>query len=111
MPISADYLAFICELLAPLGRIRSKRMFGGAGLYCDEYFFAIVIDDQLYLKTDAENRAEFEREALEPFRYEARGKIVQLGYHRAPDEALDSPELMRPWARSALAAALRARKP
>ncbi|GAB2876430.1 TfoX/Sxy family protein [Uliginosibacterium flavum] len=110
MSVSADYIAYLTELFAPLGRIRSKRMFGGAGLYCDELFFAIVIDDVLYLKVDEHNRAQFEAEGLEPFRYEAKGKLAQMNYYRAPDEALDSPALMHPWARSALAAALRAKK-
>lgn len=109
MPVSPDYLAWLCELLAPLGEIRSKRMFGGAGLYCDGLFFAIVVDDVLYLKADHESRAQFEREGLEPFSYEAKGKRMVMNYFRAPDEALESPELMRPWGRLALGAALRAR--
>ncbi|MDP5238440.1 TfoX/Sxy family protein [Uliginosibacterium sp. 31-16] len=110
MSASAEYLAYLAELLAPLGRIRTKRMFGGAGIYCEELFFAIVIDDVLYLKVDDESRAAFEAEGLEPFRYEAKGKLMQMNYYRAPDEALESPALMQPWARDALAAALRARK-
>lgn len=111
MAVSPDYLEWLSELFAPLGRIRSKRMFGGAGLYCDELFFAIVVDEVLYLKADEQSRADFEQEGLEAFSYEAKGKRVSLNYFRAPDEALDSPELMQPWARKALAAALRARKP
>ena len=110
MTVSADYIAYLTELFAPLGRIASRRMFGGAGIYCDDLFFAIVIDDVLYLKVDELNRAQFEAEGMEPFRYEAKGKLTQMNYYRAPDEALDSPALMHPWARSALAAALRARK-
>mgnify|MGYP000287609516 CR=1 FL=1 len=30
------------ELLAPLGRARARRMFGGHGLYVDDLFVAIV---------------------------------------------------------------------
>lgn len=110
MSTSAEYLDYLRELFAPLGSIRSKRMFGGAGIYCDEIFFALVVSDVLYLKVDEQNRAEFEREGLEPFSYEAQGRErVTMSYYRAPDEALDSPALMQPWARSAIAAALRAR--
>ena len=111
MSVSADYLDYLREQLAPLGRITSRRMFGSVGLYCDDLFFAIVSDDQLYLKVDAENRHDFEREGLEPFSYEANGKVSTMNYYRAPDEAMDTPALMQPWARSAIAAALRARKP
>lgn len=109
MGVSAEYLDFICELMQPLGSIRSKRMFSGAGIYCDGLFFALVIDDILYLKADDENRPAFEREGLEPFTYEMRGKPTKMSYYRVPDEAMDSPALMLPWARGALAAALRAR--
>lgn len=109
MSTSPEYVSYLHELLAPLGSIRTRRMFGSVGMYCDELFFAIVSGDVLYLKVDDENRAEFEREGLEAFTYESDGVIHALSYYRAPDEALDSPALMQPWARSALAAALRAR--
>jgi DNA transformation protein len=36
---------------------------------------------------------------------------MKLNYHTPPDEALESPALMLPWARLALAAAVAARKP
>ena len=111
MSVSAEYLDYLRELLAPLGRITSRRMFGSVGLYCDGLFFAIVSDDLLYLKVDAETRADFEREGLEAFSYELEGRIATMNYYRAPDEAMDSSGLMRPWAERAIAAALRARKP
>lgn len=108
MSVSADFLEFLRELLQPLGVIRTRRMFGGAGLYCDSAFFAIVVDDVLYLKADDANRPDFEAAGLEPFEYLAGGKPVRLSYYRAPDEAMDAAEQMRPWARGAIAAALRA---
>ena len=42
MAVSRDYLQYVLEQLAGLGELRSRRMFGGAGLYCAEVFFAIV---------------------------------------------------------------------
>ena len=110
MPTSAEYLNYVAELLAPLGAIRHQRMFGGAGVYCDGVMMALVADDCLYLKADAINRPDFEREGLAPFTYEAKGKRASLSYWRAPDEALESAAILLPWARGALAAALRARK-
>lgn len=109
MSVSADYLAWIAELFAPLGRITHKSMFGGAGIYCDGIIIAIVADEQLYLKVDAQNRADFEAAGSTPFTYIARGKETRMSYWRAPDETMDSPALMLPWARSALAASLRSR--
>lgn len=97
------------ELLAALGTVRAKRMFGGWGLYVDELFLALIAYERLYLKADADTRAAFEAEGCEPFVYSAADKAVSLGYWAAPAEALDAPALMLPWARLALQAALRAR--
>jgi DNA transformation protein and related proteins len=105
-PLFVDHCA---ELLAALGPVRVKRMFGGWGLYVDDIFLALIAYERLFLKADAETRAAFEAEGCEPFVYSADGKSVSLGYWSAPAEALDSPALMQPWARLALQAALRAR--
>jgi DNA transformation protein len=97
------------ELLAPLGAVRSRRMFGGWGLYVDELFVALIFADRLYLKADAASAAAFVAAGSEPFAYDGKGKTVTTSYWSAPAEAMDSPALMLPWARLALAAALRAR--
>ena len=46
-----------------------------------------------------------------PFVYEAKGKAMRLNYFTAPEEAMESPALMQPWARLALQAAVAARAP
>ena len=48
------------ELLAPLGAVRARRMFGGHGLYIDDLFVAIIGFERLYLKTDAVSRERFQ---------------------------------------------------
>lgn len=104
-----EFASHCAELLAPLGAVRIKRMFGGHGIYVDEMFIAILAYERLYLKADDVSRPRFEAEGCEPFRYEARGKLNSMRYFSPPDEALESPALMQPWARLALEAALRAR--
>jgi DNA transformation protein and related proteins len=94
------------ELLSPLGPVRSKRMFGGWGLYVDELFIALIAFERLFLKVDDTSRARFEAAGCAPFVYEAEGRRVVMSYWTAPDEALDSPALMQPWARMAMQAAL-----
>jgi DNA transformation protein and related proteins len=97
------------ELLGSIGNVRSRRMFGGHGLYVDDVFLAIVFDDRLYLKVDAQTRSAFEAASCLPFVYGSAGASVSLSYFCAPDEATESPALMLPWARLALDAALRAK--
>lgn len=93
------------ELLAPRGAIRSRAMFGGHGIYCDDLFIAIVIDDQLYLKVDGLTQATFAAAGSTPFVYTGKGKPVKMSYWLVPDEALESARAMRPWADMAIAAA------
>jgi DNA transformation protein len=110
MGTTADAFAAYCtELLAPLGSVRAKRMFGGHGLYVDDLFIAIVADEQLYLKADVVARAAFEAAGCHPFVYNKAAQAVALGYWSAPEEATESPLQMLPWARLAQASALRAR--
>lgn len=108
--VQPEFVAWCCELLSPLGAVRAKRMFGGHGLYADEVFVAIIVGDDLFLKTDETSRPAFEAAGCRPFEYRsAGGRQVALGYWSAPAEAMDSPAQMLPWARQALASALRAR--
>lgn len=104
-----EFVAHCVELLQPLGSVRWRRMFGGYGIYLDDFFIAIVADEQLYLKTDDINRAQFVAAGCEPFVFQQKdGATMEIKYYRPPEEALESPALMQPWARLALDAALRA---
>lgn len=109
MPADTEFVAHCRELLAPLGAVRSRRMFGGHGFYVDDLFIALIAFGRLYLKVDERSRARFEAVGCEPFVYEGKGKPVTMGYFTAPEEAIESPALMQPWARLALDAAVRAR--
>lgn len=103
------FVAHVLELLAALGSVKARRMFGGHGIYCDGLFIAIVLDDMLYLKADDHSRADFERAGCERFSYLRQGRPARLNFYRAPEDAMDAPRRMLPWGKKALAVALRAR--
>ena len=106
----SGFVSHCLELLAPLGRTSSRRMFGGHALYIDGLCMALIIQDTLYLKVDDAHRALFERAGCKPFTYTARNQDVHsLSYYTAPEEAMESPAEMLPWARRGLAAAVAAR--
>ena len=109
MPRRSDFVEHVVEMMRQFGAVAPRPMFGGWGLYRDGVFFALVFDDTLYLKADDGNAPDFEAEGLEPFVFESRntGETILTSYRRAPDEALESPEVMARWARGALGAALR----
>jgi DNA transformation protein len=104
-----EFVAHCMELLASTGAVRTRRMFGGHGFYVDDLFIALIFAERLYLKVDAQTRPSFEAAGCVPFIYDSAGQSVWIGYFSAPEEAMESPPLMQPWARLALAAALRAR--
>ncbi len=104
-----EFVAHCLELLGSVGAARSRRMFGGHGFYVDDLFIGLIAYGRLFLKADGVTRASFEAAGCQPFVYDGAGKSVTLGYFSAPEEAMESPPLMQPWARLALAAALRAR--
>ena len=109
MPNTEDLVAHCTELLSVLGSVRVRRMFGGHGVYADGLFLALIIGDALYLKSDATSRPAFESAGCQPFTFNtAQGARTVLSYWSAPDEAMESPAAMLPWARLAMASALRA---
>jgi DNA transformation protein len=110
MAVSAGFLEFVMEGLTPIPGLRSRRMFGGVGIFQDQAMFALIAGDQLYFKTDAENRETFEQAGLGPFVYMTRedGSEGKINYYQAPGEALDDMEILVEWARLGLDAALRA---
>ena len=106
----SGFVSHCLELLSPLGRTSSRRMYGGHALYIDGLCMALIIQDTLYLKVGDDTRALFERAGCKPFTYTAKNQdIHSLGYYTAPDEAMESPAEMLPWARRGLAAAVAAR--
>jgi DNA transformation protein len=71
--------------------------------------FALILRDALHFRVDDVNRPAFRAEGLEPFRYQARGKTVEIGsYWRVPERLFDDPDDMVELARAALAAGQRA---
>jgi DNA transformation protein len=109
MSASAGFLELLKDLLAPLGPVSVRRMFGGAGIYIDSFFIAIVDKDVLYFKVDDATRQDFEAEGAGPFTYDTKhGPGTLMSYWRAPERLLDDTEEMCQWAGRALAVARRA---
>ncbi len=98
---------FVAELLAPMGPVSIRRMFGGAGVFRDGLMFALLGDDTIYLKTDAQLRADLEAEGCAPFLWTkpSTGEEIDMGYVSLPSSAMDDPDEASAWARRALAVA------
>ena len=116
MSANKDFANYCCELLASVGPCVSKRMFGGWGISVDGLTLAIIADlgagDKLWLKADEETSAQWVSAGCARFTYAVTKNGVThnmgMNYYSAPEEAMDSPDAMRPWARLALDCAMRA---
>lgn len=101
-----DFVEHVCDLLAPLGDVRPKRMFGGWGVYVDEIFMAIVAGDTLWFKVDDGNRPDYETLGSRPFKpFEDRDTV--MSYWEVPAEVIDDRHRIADWARKAVDAARR----
>ena len=106
MPCSPTFAEHAVDLLAGLGPVDARRMFGGYGVYARGVMFALLDDDELFLKTDDETRDRFRAAGGRMWVY---GRMAETNYYRPPDEAHEDPESMLPWAKLGLEAALRRR--
>lgn len=113
LQLRRQFADYCCDLLATQGPCVAKRMFGGWGISIDGLTLAIIADlgsgEKLWLKADEESRQRFEASGCERFSFQMKDRLASMGYYTAPEEAMDSPDAMRTWARLALEAALRAR--
>jgi len=103
MALSNEYIDFITEQLERLGPVRTRRMFGGMGIYLDDMMFGVIFDESLYFKVDDRNRSDYEEENMEPFTYEmSNGRIGSLKYYEVPERLYDDSDELVEWARKSI---------
>ena len=115
MAVSKDFADYCCELLSGVGNPTAKRMFGGFAVYVEDASIAWLLDlnkdnnAKLFLKASDETRTQYEAAGCQRFVYDMKGVPKSVNYYAAPDDAMESPDAMLPWARLALRCALEAK--
>lgn len=108
MAFDESLYEWVQEALEPVGRVTMRRMMGAAVLYLDGTVFAVVDEEQIWLKSDGESDPIWDAEGCERFTFTSKdGRVETMNYRRAPLDVYDDPEAMQRWARLALAAGLR----
>lgn len=107
----AGFADYVVEVLAPLGPVQTRKMFGGHGVFYGGLMIGLIADDSLYLKVDKLSKTDFEALDLPPFEYSKNGKTFAMSYHLAPEAIYDDPDEAREWALKAYDTALRSKKP
>jgi DNA transformation protein len=103
MAVSEGFLKYVLDLLSGLGNVSARRMFGGAGLYCEGKMFGLIADDVVYLKVDDSNREDFLKAGSVPFNpYPEKEKATVMSYYQIPTEVLENREELARWARRSL---------
>jgi DNA transformation protein len=104
-----EFSTYLLELLAPLGPVSARRMFGGVGLFHNGTMFGLIAREELYFKVSDANRPAYEAAGEAPFSYATKNGSHTLGsYWRCPPELLDDTETFQQWARQAVEAAVTA---
>ena len=106
MKSSRHYLESVMRYLEPCGPITARAMFGGFGIYYEGVIFASIVEDELYFRVDASNRADYEPYGSRPFVYEGSGKPVTMPYLTLPQEILQDREQLKQWIQKAYRASL-----
>jgi DNA transformation protein and related proteins len=109
MAIDPAYRAEIEEKLSAVCNLRTRPMFGGLGIYADDFFFALADDGKLYLKVDSSNQGDFEARGMQPF--VPFGGSQPMGYWELPHGVIDDPKELSAWVDKAVRVAERAKKP
>lgn len=101
MANSPEYVAHVMDLLAPLGAVVARPMFGGHGFFLDGTMFAKMGGDRFQLRVDDQNRAGFEAAGME--------RVGRMPYYHTPPEVLADEDDFLAWAQGAVAASRRAK--
>ena len=103
---------YVEDLFANLGRIRIRKMFGGAGVYSGEDMFALIDKDQVYVKSDDALKESLQSEGGSPVEWTnpSTGKTIKMSYVSLPVNALDDRDEASAWGRKALDVAVQARR-
>ena len=108
MTASSEFTDYILNQLAPSGDIRSRKMFGGVGIYIDEVFCAIIgSSNTFYLRVGDSNIGMFEDAGMRKF---PGGKGAGMPYYEVPEFVVEDTEELSQWARAARKAAVLAKK-
>ena len=107
----STFVDHVLDLLEPVGPVRARAMMGGHMIFCEALPIALIAEETLYLKVDGLTQRDFERAGGSPFTYQRGERVTAMSFWTPPEETLDDPETMRPWALRALEAAARSRRP
>lgn len=77
------------SLFGDLGKITSKSMFGGFGIFANDVMFALYIKEKLHIRLTPEIMSVFSGYELKPYLYEKKGFPIKTSYYEVPESLLN----------------------
>ena len=106
MSASNEFVHHVREMLSSIGELSDGKFFGGHALKHGNRQFAMIMGNTLYLRVNDETRPEFLARGAKPFSYLTKLRRVEVRtYFAAPEELLESKDMLLAWARKAIHAA------
>lgn len=106
MSASKEFVEYVLDLLKPIERITTARMFGGVLLKVRNRQLGVLFGDTLYFKvTDKELQEQYRKEGSKQFTYTREDKkepVVIKNWWSVPDSAMDRSEELVQLAEQAL---------
>jgi DNA transformation protein len=107
MALTAGYRDYLAELLGPVGKFSTKRVFGLDGIMADGVLLGFVIDERIHFRTDEKTISAYRDGGGKPFSFaKANGERIVTSYYSLPEYLYDEPDELVRWARHAREAAL-----
>jgi len=94
MVADANFLTHVMDLLAPLGGVKSRAMFGGYGIFHGADMFALISGSTLYLKVNESNLAAYEKAGSAQFK--------PMPYYEVPPEIIEDTAMLHDWVRTSI---------
>ena len=95
-----SFSEMIIEQLEQLPLFRSKRMFGGIGLFCADRFFGLIYRGSVYFRTDDVTRTAYTDLGMHYFQPNEKQYLKK--YFEVPANIIEDNEAFLSWAETAL---------
>lgn len=106
MRVKSSLASYVAEQLAPLGRMSSRAIFGGVGVFIDDRLLAIVMGEKLYLHTDKSNLDDYVARGMQQFKPYPNAFDLTTDHHEVPQEVVNDAAQLKVWGERALTAAI-----